>query len=380
MRAAMPDDLIGHLYDAAVDARLWQGMAGRIASAFDSTSTVVKFHGAAGDVELLETTDNMIVPEQRREWAEDWHRRDLWVHRTVAHGMDKIVTDDMLVTPEEQRSSGFYGEWLAAFDIFHVVGGAFTLGEGAVGVLGIHRPREAAAYGARDRHRTALLLPHLARAVRVGRHLTTAGLAQAAALDALDRLDTGVLVLDRRRRIIHANAPAEESLRHNPDLGVLHGRFHLRDPLLQDRFALALRAATTAAAGGLPDRAPAALAIPRAGRLPLTLSVAPLRPRWSRGFDPGPMALVFLRDPERPTLHLDRLRELFGLTPTEAVIAADLGAGKSPEDIARRQHINISTVRWHLKSILSKTGTARQAEAATLLARSVAALPEWSST
>lgn len=61
MHATLPDDLIGHLYDAAVDASLWQGVAERIARAFDSTSTVVKFHGSAGDVELLETTDNLIV-------------------------------------------------------------------------------------------------------------------------------------------------------------------------------------------------------------------------------------------------------------------------------------------------------------------------------
>ncbi|MCK0198714.1 hypothetical protein MWN34_17590 [Ancylobacter sp. 6x-1] len=376
MHAAMPDDLIGHLYDAAVDARLWQGMAGRIARAFDSTSTVVKFHGAAGDVELLETTENMIVPEARQSWAEDWHRRDLWVQRTVAFGMDRIVTAEMLVTPEEQRNSDFYREWLAAFDIFHVVGAAFSLGEGAVGVLGIHRPRRGAAYDGLDREKTALLLPHLARAVRLGRHLAKAGIAQAAALDALDRLDTGILVLDRLGRILHANMPAEDILRGSSDFGVLHRRFHLRDPLLQDRFALALREALAVAAGKPPGRAPAALLVGRAGRLPLTLSVAPLRPRWSRDVDPGPIALVFLKDPERPTFQLRRLRELFGLTPAEAVIAADLGTGTSPESIARRRRIGIGTVRWHLKSILAKTGTTRQVEAVALLARSVAALPE----
>ncbi|MBS7538096.1 helix-turn-helix domain-containing protein [Ancylobacter lacus] len=375
MDAILPDDLIGHLYDAAVDARLWRGTAGHIARAFDSTSAVVKVHGAAGEVELLETTDNMVVPAQKRAWTEDWHRRDLWVQRSVAHGMDRIVTAEMLVSPEEQRRSGFYREWLAAFDIFHLVGAAFTLGDGAVGVLGIHRPESAPAHDARDRHAAALLLPHLARAVRLGRHLGKASLAQAAALDALDRLDTGVLVLDRRGRIVHANAPAEESLRGSVDLGVLHGRFYLRDPLLQDRFALALRAALAAAGSGPAGTAPPALAIARAGRLPLTLTLAPLRPRWSPGPDPGPLALVFLKDPERPSLHHDRLRELFGLTPTEAAIAAELGAGRSAEEIASRQGIGLGTVRWHLKNILAKTGTRRQAEAAALLARSVAALP-----
>lgn len=376
MHAALLDDLIGHLYDAALDARLWQGMAGRIAEAFDSTSAVVKFHCVVGDVELLERTDNLAVAESQRQWAEEWHRRDLWVQRSVAHGMDKIVTDTMLVTTEEQTKSGFYREWLGALDIFHMVGAAFTIGEGEVGVLGIHRPKTAPAYNDSDRQRAELLLPHLARAVQLSRQLTRASLAQMAALEALDRLDTGLLVLDRQGRVIHATAPAEEVLRGSSDLGVLYGRFYLRDPLLQDRFALALRDALSAAAGRTPARAPAALAIARAGRLPFTLSVAPLRPTWSRSFDPGPMALVFLKDPERPALNLDRLRELFGFTPTEAVIAADLGAGRSPEDIAARQHIGIGTVRWHLKSILAKTGTVRQAEAVALLARSVAALPK----
>lgn len=376
MHASLPDDLIGHLYDAAVDVQLWQGMAGRIARAFDSHSAVVKVHGAAGDVELLETTDNMVVSEKRREWAEDWHRRDLWVHRTVAHGINKIVTGEMLVTPDEQRDSGFYREWLASFDIFHVVGAAFTLGGGLVGVLGIHRPEDAEAFEAGDRHKTAILLPHLTRAVRLSRRLINADLAQVAAFDALDRLDTGVLVLDQHGRILHANALAEECLRDHRDLGIRHGRVYLLDPRLQDRFALALRDAVAIAAGRPSERAPAALAIARAGRFPLTVSLSPLRPRWSRSSDPGPMALVFLRDPERPALHLDRLRELFGLTPTEAVVAAGLAEGKTAEDIASRLHIAISTVRWHLKTILAKTGTVRQAEAAALLSRSVATLPD----
>ena len=66
-----------------------------------------------------------------------------------------------------------------------------------------------------------------------------------------------------------------------------------------------------------------------------------------------------------------RLRELFGLTRTEGVVAAALGRGASLEDIAVNMGIGLSTVRSHLKRILAKTGTHRQAEAAALLARSI---------
>jgi DNA-binding CsgD family transcriptional regulator len=81
-----------------------------------------------------------------------------------------------------------------------------------------------------------------------------------------------------------------------------------------------------------------------------------------------PAALVFIRDPEAP-LAATRLRELFGLTRTEAAVAAGLGDGKSLENIAADLGTGIGTVRTHLKRVLAKTGTHRQAQLVALLAR-----------
>ena len=374
MHPSLPDALISHLYDAAVEPHLWQGMAGRIAGAFDSTSAVLKLHGADGDVNLLQVTDNLIVPDRLLDWAHDWHRRDLWYHRSLALGLDRIATDEMLVTPEEQRRSPFYQELLASYDIFHVVGATFTLPGGAVGVLGIHRPDNTSPFGAAEQHMAAQLLPHLSRAVRLGQHLSKAGLARAAALEALDRLDTGVLVLDGTARIIHANALAEATLRGDAGLTVRLGRLVPQDVALQPRFAQAVKE-TLASAGGRAASVPSTLLVPRADRLPLSLSLAPLRPGWSGLMDAPPLVLAFLKDPEQSGLHVGRLRQIFGFTATEAAIAVELGAGRAPEAIAATCHIGLGTLRWHIKSILAKTGTTRQAQAVALLAHTVAALP-----
>ncbi|MBE9607663.1 helix-turn-helix transcriptional regulator [Acetobacteraceae bacterium H6797] len=368
-------ELIGQLYEAAADDQLWSGMAGRIAAAFNSTSTVVKLHGGRGGFQLLESTGNLAVPESLQSWAEHWHRHDLWVERSISVGINRIVTSDDLVTPEEQMRSGFYQEWLAGLDIHHMVGAVFPCGNGAVGVIGIHRPPGTGGYTETDRQRVALLLPHLQRALQLGQRLAEAGLAQAITQAALDRLDTGVLAVDGHGRLLHANAEAEEILRAGGELQLLNGRLTARHPALRDRLAAMMRGVMETAEGR-PSRAPVALAIPRGDRLPLTLALAPLRPTpFSRFVEARPCVLVFLRDPERRSPRVDHLRDLFGLTPTEAAIAADLAVGRSLEAIAGKHHIGIGTVRWHLKSILSKTGTARQTEAAALLARSVAVLP-----
>lgn len=79
---------------------------------------------------------------------------------------------------------------------------------------------------------------------------------------------------------------------------------------------------------------------------------------------------IFIRDPELP-ITAERLCDLFGLTRTEAAVAAALGRGRSLEEIAAGMGIGLGTVRSHLKHILAKTGTHRQAEAVALLAGSV---------
>ena len=360
--------LIAHLYDASMDATLWPGTASRIAQALGSTSTVVKLHGDGGQVNLLECTPNLQVAERDQTWADEWHRRDLWVERSVACGMSRILTDEELVTREEQARSGFYQEWLPHLGIHHMLGAVFPTSRDVIGVLGIHRPRDAGAYTDRERRQAALVLPHLQRALRLGQRFAAIANQQALALQALDRIDTGVMVVDDACRLLHASSMAETLMRASPELAVVHGRLSLRQPMLRDKLAAMVRAALETAQGRLGQPA-SALLIPRHPRMPLTLEVAPLRPTTGAIGEERPAVLIFIRDPEAP-LAVVRLRELFGFTRTEAAVAAALGRGQSLDEIATDMGIGLGTVRMHVKRILSKTGTHRQAQAVALLARS----------
>lgn len=366
-------ELITHFYDAAMDDALWPGTAMRIAEAFGSSSAVLKLHGEGERVDLLECTDNLIVSGREQAWADAWHRRDLWVERSVAHGMSRVLTDADLVTREEQARSGFYQEWLRHLGIHHMLGAVFPTADGATGVLGIHRPREAGAYTRSERRQAARILPHLQRALRLGQRLAAASRPHAAAWQALDCVDTGVLVVDGACRILHANAMAETLLRENAEFGMAGQRLILRQPSLRDSLLSLVRDATNTACGRVAKPG-AALAIARPHRLPLALEVVPLRPSTSRLSVQRPCTLIFIRDPEAP-IAAARLRELFGLTRTEGAVAAALGQGASLEAIAARMGIGLATVRSHLKRILAKTGTHRQAEAVVLLARSIATAP-----
>ncbi|WP_282121220.1 helix-turn-helix transcriptional regulator [Ruegeria atlantica] len=63
----------------------------------------------------------------------------------------------------------------------------------------------------------------------------------------------------------------------------------------------------------------------------------------------------------------DRLREHFGLTPSEATLAKALTEGESLKEASSRLEISIWTARSHLRSIFQKTDTHRQAELVSLI-------------
>lgn len=197
-----------------------------------------------------------------------------------------------------------------------------------------------------------------------------AALELSVALEVMALIDVGILAVDRSCKVLHANALAESLLRQHPDLSIVRRHLTFTTHALQDRFSLLLRSSLLAAMDCNPSAA-AVLRVSGTNRLPTTLRIAPL-PLDGEG--PPTLAIVLIRDPQWPEADRHCLRELFGLTPAEAVVATDLIRGLLPDQIARRRRIGLTTVRSHISNITSKTGTRRMAQAVAVISRSVATL------
>jgi DNA-binding CsgD family transcriptional regulator len=79
-------------------------------------------------------------------------------------------------------------------------------------------------------------------------------------------------------------------------------------------------------------------------------------------------AVVFLDDPtRRPTASIRVLCKLFGLTPGQARVLALLVAGRSLQDAASQLGISAQTAKTHLKALLLRTETHRQADLVRLV-------------
>lgn len=168
------------------------------------------------------------------------------------------------------------------------------------------------------------------------------------------------ILLDARLTVVHVSPSARRLLAENAPLLALR-----RQRLCAAGADLALDRTLAAAARG----ACTAIALPRPDRLPLTLRAERLS---AAGQD---WVLVTPRDPELDAPDPALLQDLFGLTPTEALVAAGLAQGLDSAGLARAMGVQPNTIQSHIKRVLLKSGTRRQPQLVSLILRSAAMPP-----
>jgi DNA-binding CsgD family transcriptional regulator len=179
----------------------------------------------------------------------------------------------------------------------------------------------------------------------------------------LDRLDRGVILLDRHRRLQDANALARRVLAAGNGMTIRGGRFVFLDPTVDDRLSRLIQAL----AGNPPGGARAMAAQIRHNRLPpYRVLVAPV----PADADERRVSLVVLIYGPREwrDISIEVLVEVYGLTRAQAEVARSLFTGQSVEQTATSLDLSRNTVRTHLKQIFSRCEVRSQRELLHLLA------------
>ena len=219
-----------------------------------------------------------------------------------------------------------------------------------------------------DMARMEALVPHLRVALRLFDRLATGETEQRIYAGAVERMAVGVIMLDQAGKVVRLNPLASAILAERDGIALNGSRLTVDDAA----GARQLQAALTREPGAAPQTV--RIARPSgAGDLCLVMGEADAPEHVSaRG---GPAKVLFISDPgQPPSLSVDSIRQLLGLTQGEAAIAADVASGLSLADSAARLGISPNTARAHLRAIFSKTGMKRQSQLMHLIHQSLPSL------
>jgi DNA-binding CsgD family transcriptional regulator len=360
--------LIGEVYDAILDR----------ARGTEALGKAAQFVGAQAAALLWRNpvcrTANVIhafgiEPRYVDLYRQHYAKLDPTTAPMFLRDVGEVATTTDLLPHSELHKTCFYKEWLQPQDFVDTLQASLDKSATDFVDLCFMRGGESSMFDNAARDRLRLIIPHLRRAVLVGK-LVDRTTAQAATFgDALDGICAGLFLVDAGGQIVHANASGQAMLAQGVLVRGSSGKLTTHDTSAAQGLSEIFSSAATDRAGSGPQVG----VVPLTGRggehyVAHVLSLSAGARRLA-GADDRAVAALFVQKASRdlPSPQ-NAIAKLYRLTPTELrVLAGIVQVGGAPE-VALAMGISVSTVKTHLRRLFAKTGTDRQADLVKLVA------------
>lgn len=359
----MLDDLIGRIYESALDPPLWDDTLMRIATAlgpleWDLAFLIWERTHPAGARFVGSTGLAAWVPDI---YSSVYAASNPWSQRIAPLRSGTVVDTDELMSRETFASSPLYRDFLSRWGLNRAL--AVVLDRRGAERLALVMPGPGERDLDRLKRGLRVLAPHIQRAVRISHRIASAELLAAAAGEAADRTASAVLCLTPGLGVMTANRQVTR-LEAAGVIKVDGGQLTFRDAAAQRQLLQLSRAEPPAgAAFTVSDGLGGSLAVVGA-RVPTQSA------RALGGAVEGAGLIVSIGGGGEPrAIEISRIAAWFGLTPAEARLASALASGVSLSDYCALRNVSVNAGRFLLKGVFRKTDVASQAALVALVAR-----------
>jgi DNA-binding CsgD family transcriptional regulator/PAS domain-containing protein len=359
------DRLLDLIYDAATEQELWRSVLTEIADLTKSQGGVL--FGQSVRASRVYFEFNGRLSEECNRVYRERHMQNLWSMGMESRPVGRIVLSDEIIPLSSLRPTLFFEEVLRPQDVAHNVMIALAAKDDFCAAFNLCRSVRQGDLGRDERGLLGRLVSHLQRAFLLGFRLDAYRALQCSEYQVLDQLSVGVILLDRRARIVYVNRMARSLDADAGPLQLRNATVTTLSPPHSQRLGELIRAALL----GTPARS---MSVPRSsdGQL-LTILVSSVRGRDVGRFAdlsmPDAAVLLFIIDPaNRAGIPLPLITDAYGLTPAEARVALAASSGLTIPEAALQLGLSPNTIKTHLRKVFAKTGTNRQTELARLIA------------
>ena len=358
-------ELVGLVYDAALDPAAWPEALNMLA---DATGVTLASLGTAnfptGEFDVVAPRHD---PEFLRRYVEDdWARQNIHWQRSGSAPVGQVFATETFVPRDEFAGTACDYEWGAPQGMESALGVNLLIEGASSAVASVRRPFRHGEFSEHEPRILSALLPHMQRAVQLQHRLAALEMRRASSAAGFDRLRDGVVIIDSNFGIMFANRSAEELLADG-------------DGLYRDGDCIAARMSGGTATlrrliasyidgNGLPGAGERCALTRREGQAPLSVLAMPLRGEISWIGPRCPAAVLYITDPDRDArARAAALCRRFGLTRAETAFLVEIIKGDGLQATADRLGVSLATARTHLRHVFEKTGTQRQAELVGLM-------------
>jgi DNA-binding NarL/FixJ family response regulator len=360
--------VIADIYDAAIEPALWQQALASICNYLGGTTAALLWHDSAAEQAQVMHIFND-DPHYTKLYFEKYLTLNPFFPAAGFVEAGRVHSQREIIPQEELETTQFYKEWIAPQGIVDAVAVNLEVGITRASMINI---RTDASYGLVDekmREHLALLVPHLQRAVAIGRLFDQGKVREQALTATLDHVEAAVFLVGSDGAIAFANDPARRMLEEAALIRVSDNALHAvaddTDRILHDIVSSAANGDTSVGVRGV--------AVPLSNSsderwfahvLPLTSGR-----RQEAGQANHAVAAVFIRNtaPNAPP-PLGTIAKLHKLTASEVRVLDALLRVNGVKAISESLGLSQATVKTHLQNVFRKTGTKRQSDLIKLVA------------
>lgn len=363
--AAELSAVIGDIYDAAIDPTLWRGVLGRICAFIGGSSAVLFWHDAAtvrSEVLHLFNED----PIYTRLYFEKYVGMNPMFPAATFIEAGVVTADEDIIPTSELVETRFYKEWIKPQGIMGSLAVNLEKGVTRASLVNI---RTMVPVTQEMRQRLTMLVPHLQRAVAIGRLFDQAQTNAQALTETLDHVEAAVFLVDVKARITFTNDMAIKMLGEatlvRKERNALRAVTSEVDRTLRNMFVAAGKGDASIGVRGV------AVPLKDAANKPWYAHVLPLTSgrRRQTGENYAAVAAVFIRKtPPNALSPLEEIAKRYKLSASEMRVFDALLKASGVKAIADLLGLSQATVKTHLHNVFRKTGTKRQSELLKLVA------------
>ena len=367
-------DLIGKIYEAALNPDLWPSFISEFAIRIKAEAGILSFHNVE-EMELLFIKSHGRDATLFDKYREYFIKINPYLN-VVKEIPYTVFSSTELIDEKKLTETEYYNDWLLPQSIHYHIGAIIFRDSARLAMVDMQRSLKAGAFGTDELEQIKIFEPHLRRALVINQKFWDLLANPAAATTILDNLEIGVIFLDETVRPVYLNRKAEDLTKSGE--GVVLRSDGLSTEWPEQAKALKLLAYESVQTGLGKGLSPGGVI--RVGILPEALHNVLITPFRTEKNDLGLTgfricAAVFISSPSQPhAVSVESLKNMFELTSAEARLVSELANGITLEEISDKFEITKNTVRDQLKSIFSKVNTRRQTDLINLVKTSPSAL------
>ena len=377
--------LIGDIYDAALEPRLWPKLLGDLSEIWKSNITVLVATDKLNPDNVIALTHGLTDAQIRWYIEESIHVYDQqasmeWLKVGMTVGM-AAANHELFGSIESYKNAlGVnYSNCFVPVNILYQLGCFLELTDNRYGTLGFNRSPKDKPFSDDDVSAAQRLTPHLQRALQIHRQLVHVREQTTKLYNMLDNMVAGVLLLDSHGRVCYANPVAETVLTHNGAL-IASARYGLKaadaaqwaelNTLVQGAIKTGTRERHYL--GSLEERKSGGVIglTNQRGDKPLMLTITPLSEMsgYEQLASDGIAAGIFITDPNAQRILAKKiLQSNYLLNDRECDVCDAFLNRATLEGVADILGLTSSTVRSYMRDIYEKTSQRSQAELMKLL-------------